>query len=277
MRFSAIFAAVSAIVMAPIAAAKMLPYPDNFPACGNTCFSNMLGQASNLGCGAAGTTNNAVDGACLCNNIDFTYGIIDCSNAACQNGEAATVIQYGINWCAEKGVIVDGLGATADPSIASSPTATVVATGNGGSQSTATNSDGSPVTTSVETTTVSGADGTTVAGIPVSTTLVLSTVTGTDGVVMTTTLATSTIFSVSDTAALSGTASESGSASTTETVTSGAESTSTEEASAGDTATATVSSMEGNPSSTTESGLGARQTAAPLGIIAAAGLAALMI
>lgn len=95
----------------------------------------MLGQAAQLGCGGGGSTADAVDGACLCKNIDFSYGIIDCANAVCDPGVAKTVIQYGINWCAgmftwllkltlhhdritnirftEKGVIVSGLSATA--------------------------------------------------------------------------------------------------------------------------------------------------------------------
>jgi CFEM domain len=45
-------------------------FPDeaSLPACGQLCFNNMLAQYSALGC-------NALDSYCLCNNVNFGYGI----------------------------------------------------------------------------------------------------------------------------------------------------------------------------------------------------------
>ncbi|KAI1184264.1 hypothetical protein F5B17DRAFT_91569 [Nemania serpens] len=296
MKTSIILAAISA----GLTTASLLAPPDNFPDCGTTCFNGVLGQAAELGCGGGGTTANAVDGACLCKNINFSYGIIDCANAACPPGVAKTVIQYGINWCAEKGVIVDGLSASADPAIASSPTATVIATattketssGSGTASVTAseiiltvTNSDGSPVPTTIGTTFISNSSTSATDGVlvPISTTEVVSTLTNSDGTVVTTTLATSTIFSTSfapsgsgtESVTATGSGSVSGSTITGEsTITTGGSTevtgvTTTLVSSTDDTATPT--------STSTDSGSGSRQTAAPVGIIAAAGLAALML
>ena len=53
----------------------------------------MLGQAAALGC-------DATDASCLCNNVRFGYGIRDCADAVCQNGNAETVIQFGVSYCA---------------------------------------------------------------------------------------------------------------------------------------------------------------------------------
>ncbi|CAL3971565.1 unnamed protein product, partial [Diplocarpon coronariae] len=58
-----------------------------------TCITNMLGQASSLGCADS-------DAACLCGNVNFAYGIRDCSTAAC-GGQvpAIPVIDYGVAYC----------------------------------------------------------------------------------------------------------------------------------------------------------------------------------
>ncbi|KAI1825447.1 hypothetical protein F4861DRAFT_538133 [Xylaria intraflava] len=288
MKVSVILAAISAA----IAGAKMLPPPDNFPACGTTCFGNMLGQATILGCGGGGSTEDAVNGACLCNNINFTYGIIDCSNQVCHGGDAKTVVQYGVNWCAEKGVLIDGLSQSADASIATSPSTTLFATASASASgtvsesevtSTVTNSNGSPITTLVGTTTLSTGSGgasTGVVTIPVSTTEIVSTLTGSDGAVSVTTLATSTIFSTTE--ATNGSGTTSGSASGTEPASQSTVSETKPTSTAGDTtesatATASDSSVESASATSTKSGSGTHQTAAPLGIIAAAGLAALVM
>jgi CFEM domain len=57
-----------------------------------TCVKNMLGLAPSLGC-------SANDAACLCKNANFGYGIRDCSNAACGEAVASTVIAYGNSYC----------------------------------------------------------------------------------------------------------------------------------------------------------------------------------
>ncbi len=63
------------------------------PACGQTCFSNMLAQYSSLGC-------TSPDPSCVCKNINFYYGIRDCSNAACGTAVASTVIAFESGYCA---------------------------------------------------------------------------------------------------------------------------------------------------------------------------------
>ena len=64
-------------------------YIDSFQ---QTCITNMLGLAPSLGCGAT-------DAACLCGNVNFAYGIRDCSNAACGSDVAPSVIAYGVAYC----------------------------------------------------------------------------------------------------------------------------------------------------------------------------------
>ena len=69
-----------------------VPGESNLPACGVTCFNNMLAQYSTLGC-------NALDSYCLCSNVNFGYGIRDCSNGACGTAVASTVIAFGSAYC----------------------------------------------------------------------------------------------------------------------------------------------------------------------------------
>ncbi|KAJ0382193.1 hypothetical protein COL922a_013062 [Colletotrichum nupharicola] len=64
----------------------------SLPSCGQTCFNNMLAQWSELGC-------SSQDAACLCNNVNFGYGLRDCSNGACGTAVASTVIAYGSAYC----------------------------------------------------------------------------------------------------------------------------------------------------------------------------------
>ncbi|KAI0437141.1 hypothetical protein F4803DRAFT_556285 [Xylaria telfairii] len=275
MKTSVVLGAISA----GLVAAELLSPPENFPACGTTCFGNMLGQASQLGCGSGGSTQDAVDGACLCKNINFSYGIIDCANAACPQGEAPTVIQYGLNWCAEKGVVVGGLSATPDPSIASSATTTISATsgsGDSGSNS-GTSATSTPVTDTTGTSSSVEGSVTTVMGttspsdgsagpsptggvvIPIGTTEIIATSTNSAGDVVTTTLATSTIFSTSDAANGSGTGSASATDSGSASDSTAPEPTPTE----GNGVVTTASSTEGATPTTTTSNGGSFQTAAP--------------
>ncbi|KAJ5893484.1 hypothetical protein N7495_005175 [Penicillium taxi] len=64
-----------------------LPPITSLPTCGQTCFNNMLAEYETLGC-------NSADPSCLCENIDFYYGIWDCVNEACGTAVASTVIAY---------------------------------------------------------------------------------------------------------------------------------------------------------------------------------------
>lgn len=63
------------------------------PTCGQTCFNNMKAQYSALGC-------SGPDSYCLCNNVNFGYGLRDCANGACGSAVASTVIAYGSAYCA---------------------------------------------------------------------------------------------------------------------------------------------------------------------------------
>ncbi|KAH7027556.1 uncharacterized protein B0I36DRAFT_375369 [Microdochium trichocladiopsis] len=65
---------------------------DSLPSCGKTCFNNMLGQYSALGCAAG-------DAYCLCNHPDFSNGLRDCSNGACGTSVGSTVISVGSAYC----------------------------------------------------------------------------------------------------------------------------------------------------------------------------------
>ncbi|KAI0424667.1 hypothetical protein F5Y09DRAFT_130776 [Xylaria sp. FL1042] len=276
MKTSVVLAAISA----GFVVADLLPPPDNFPACGTTCFGNMLGQASQLGCNSGGSSQDAVDGACLCKNVDFSYGIIDCANAVCPDGVASQVIQYGINWCGEKGIYISGLSATPDPSIASSPTYTLSAASTNGAGSTGSGtsaSTGSNIGGSSSTALSNGETATSGVEIPISTTEIVSTLTNSDGAVVTTTIATSTIFSTSSAESGSGTGSATGSGSASES-TLFTQSTNTASGSTEITSAATGESGTGSTPTSTDSDGAAWQTAAPVGLVAAAaGLAALMM
>ncbi|KUJ15132.1 uncharacterized protein LY89DRAFT_537440, partial [Mollisia scopiformis] len=65
---------------------------NSLPSCGQTCFNNMLGQYSALGCAKPVAT-------CLCANVNFEYGIRDCSNSACGTAVASAWIAYGSAYC----------------------------------------------------------------------------------------------------------------------------------------------------------------------------------
>ncbi|KAH6609995.1 carbohydrate-binding module family 18 protein [Trichoderma cornu-damae] len=65
----------------------------SLPSCGQTCFNNMLAQYSQLGCASP-------DPRCLCENVNFGYGLRDCSNGACGTAVASTVIAFGSSYCA---------------------------------------------------------------------------------------------------------------------------------------------------------------------------------
>jgi hypothetical protein len=52
----------------------------------------VLGQYSTLGC-------SSPDPGCLCKNVNFGYGIRDCSNGACGTAIASTVIAFESVYC----------------------------------------------------------------------------------------------------------------------------------------------------------------------------------
>lgn len=65
----------------------------SLPSCGQTCFNAMLAQYSALGCATE-------EPACLCENVDFSNGLRDCSNGACGTAVGSTVIAFGSAYCA---------------------------------------------------------------------------------------------------------------------------------------------------------------------------------
>jgi len=70
----------------------VIPGESLLPSCGQLCFNNMLAQYSTLGCAPW-------DSYCLCNNVNFGYGLRDCSNGACGTDVASTVIAFGSAYC----------------------------------------------------------------------------------------------------------------------------------------------------------------------------------
>merc|ERR1711977_116407 len=99
---------------------------ESLPSCGQTCITNMLGLAPSLGCGAT-------DAACLCGNVNFAYGIRDCSNAACGSDVAPSVIAYGVAYYSSAGVAIGG-SATATGSDVGSATVITTATSPTGTE-----------------------------------------------------------------------------------------------------------------------------------------------
>merc|ERR1711977_693079 len=163
---------------------------ESLPSCGQTCITNMLGLAPSLGCGAT-------DAACLCGNVNFAYGIRDCSNAACGSDVAPSVIAYGVAYCSSAGVAIGGsatatgsdVGSATVITTATSPTgtetSTVTGSGAAGSSSAITTSEIISVVTSedstfstvVGSTTIFGAGGAAGSASAITTSAIVSTVT----------------------------------------------------------------------------------------------------
>src|SRR3954468_19802922 len=61
----------------------------------------MLGKAPSLGCAAS-------DAACLCKNMNFYYGIRDCSSEACGADVSKQVVAFGTGYCKAAGVTIGG-------------------------------------------------------------------------------------------------------------------------------------------------------------------------
>ncbi|KAL7624550.1 hypothetical protein AAE478_006117 [Parahypoxylon ruwenzoriense] len=298
MKASAIIVGVASA----FAAAQGTTFPQGFPQCGVTCVNNMLQQASDLGCG------NDVTPTCLCTKQNFLYGVRDCATESCQDQNLAQqVIAYGSQYCADAGVSIPGLPASSGTNHPASSTIVATSSPTNGSDSqgpgntvvpiatseilsTVTNSDGSVFTSTVGTTTLEttqgSASGTGVGVlIPISTATIESTITNSEGVA-TSAVATSTIFSLSG--GSSGT--ESGSATTGVTeslLTSNGSTLAISVTTTGPASGETSEGMGSEPTSSegsqgshetsSTSNPAAQRTAAPVGFIAAAGLAALLL
>ncbi|KFG84047.1 CFEM domain containing protein [Metarhizium anisopliae] len=276
--------------------------------CGQTCANNMIaaGKAQELGCKEGDTK-------CLCSNPNFAYGLRDCSRAICSEQDVNQVIEYGVKYCEGAGVVITGgsggpsqtgsngeatqtgsNGAGASHTGSNSGEASHSATGGGEATqsgesgsgakvttlySTETGTDGKVITTPVATSTIEGGN----SGNGDASGSVLTYTTNGSQVV--TTLATAVS---SPTGTESSGATETGSGSESSTVGSGSESStggsgseSTSEGNGGASQTSeggagSQTTSNGGAATSTSKGLAAQITAAP-GILAAAGLAALLI
>jgi hypothetical protein len=85
--------AIAAQITFPVTTTATTTALSSLPSCGQTCFNNMVAQYSALGCSSPAP-------ACLCENVNFGYGLRDCSNGACGTAVASTVIAYGSAYCA---------------------------------------------------------------------------------------------------------------------------------------------------------------------------------
>ncbi|KAG5976700.1 hypothetical protein E4U58_000033 [Claviceps cyperi] len=258
--------------------------------CGQICANNMMttAKAEELGC-------KMNDIKCLCSNVNFMYGLRDCSHAVCNQQDANQVVAFGIKVCESMGGVVV-TGGNAAPSQSGT-------NGQGGAHVTTINTvvtgtDGKVMTHPVATSTIEGGSDGAHSG-SAHTTTIYGTLTGSDGKVITTAVATSVIEGGNTGA----TGSTGAGASTMTTMTSqpsapaGTESadTSVVTSATGGEATATHTSgsdsgvgagsgsgsqtsagRSSSATSTSSTGFAAHITAAP-GLLAAAGLAALLI
>ncbi|OAQ80174.1 CFEM domain-containing protein [Purpureocillium lilacinum] len=251
--------------------------------CAQTCANNMLSakKAEELKCKEG-------DLKCLCANVNFTYGLRDCTISVCGGKFEDQIIEYGKKICAGAGVVITTGGSNSGSATNTATDGGATKTGGDGSSgdakvstifSTVTGTDGKVQTTPVATTTIGGGEA--------------SGTTGNGGVVVTTeTSAGSQIIRTltTMTSGQSGTASGSG----TETGTASASETTGESSTGSETGVASTTSGEasgttgGNggasQTSATRSGTSSstgfaapQKTAAPAGILAAAGLAALFL
>ncbi|OTB16209.1 hypothetical protein K445DRAFT_21848 [Daldinia sp. EC12] len=215
MKASAILVGASAAVVT----AQGSGFPQGFPDCGVTCITNMLSQASQLGC-------SDITPSCLCTKQNFIYGVRDCATESCPDQSVAQqVIQYGSQYCASVGVAVSGIPsatgenpsasttvvATASPTVnpsssqgsASSASSASESSASGGSATQGSNSKSFTFTTITGSygdvyvsmiTASESASGTGVV-VPITTETVSTTISGSNGPV--TSAVTSTVFSTS--------------------------------------------------------------------------------
>ncbi|KAG6155786.1 hypothetical protein E4U25_003159 [Claviceps purpurea] len=284
----------SAVVALSLVAAVAAQDLSALAQCGQICANNMMtaAKAEELGC-------KMNDIKCLCSNVNFMYGLRDCSHAVCNQQDANQVVAFGVKVCESMGGVVV-TGGNAGPSQSG-------ANGQGGAHVTTihtvvTGTDGQVMTIPVATSTIEGGSDGAHSG-SAHTTTIYSTLTGSDGKVITTAVATSVIEGgnagatgsmdagastmttmMSQPSAPTGT--ESADASAVPSAT-GGEATATDGSGSGSGAGAGSGSGSGSGSqtsaggpssatSTSSTGFAAHITAAP-GLLAAAGLAALLI
>ncbi|KAL2887956.1 GPI-anchored CFEM domain protein [Ceratocystis lukuohia] len=82
-------AIMAALTIGAVSAADL----STLPACGQTCVSNMLAQATTFGC------SSAADTACICVAPAFSSGAKDCTAKSCEAGELPLVDTYISTMC----------------------------------------------------------------------------------------------------------------------------------------------------------------------------------
>jgi hypothetical protein len=292
--------AVSAFVAA-VAAQNV----SGLPQCGQTCVNNMLAddKADELGCDSG-------DVACLCVNPNFTYGVRDCSLAICDQDEVSEIVNRAIAICAEQGVLVTTAEGSASATSVGTESAAAATETSSESSSATVSTVLSTITSAVDTTTIgdgAGGVGGIVTTISSDGSAIVSTITSGAGGILTTissdgSAIVSTITSgagglvttiSSDGSAIVSTIT-SGAAGFLSTVTSdgstfvtsvaGAASSKASDAaskvsSIADEASSAISSAAGEATGTgdNDGAAGPQKTAAPLGILAAAGVAIMLL
>ncbi|KAF4808987.1 GPI-anchored CFEM domain protein [Colletotrichum siamense] len=266
---------------------------NDLPECGTKCIESMLGKAQSLGCVAD-------DKACLCRNVDFTYGIRDCSYQSCgDDAIAKQAIDYGVEICRQAGVAIT---ATPEATVTKpTGTETVVASPVVSSVFSVITSGGSTFSTLIGETTIAPSVGTgggqTVVPSPVSTSTFTTVVTSGESTFTTT--GETTLLGVGGVPGATGLPQPSVTAPVVSTITNG-DSTilstvgpttiltgetdiTTAPSEVSETASATATQQEtqsetGSAASASSTGLAPKQTAgSAVGILAAAGLAAMLI
>ncbi|KAG5927887.1 hypothetical protein E4U42_001594 [Claviceps africana] len=277
---NSIFKMKSVVVALSLVAAAAAQDVNALAQCGQICANNMMAaaKAEELGC-------KANDLKCLCSNANFMYGLRDCSHAVCSQQDANQVVAYGLKVCEGAGVAVTGGHAGASQSGA----------GAGASQSGSGAGAGASQTGAATGTGAGAGPGSGHGDAHV--TIISGPVTGTDGKVMTVPIATSTITGSVPGGIAGGAHSGSAHATTgtgpAATATDGGHTQSTlmtqptHSGTEGTGATATGTATGGEPTgaqtpsaapttTSTSTGFAAHITAAP-GLLAAAGLAALLL
>ncbi|KAK4120022.1 CFEM-domain-containing protein [Parathielavia appendiculata] len=231
------------LALAGAATVAAVDYPSNLPECGKKCATDMFGKAAELGCGPGDIT-------CLCSNVNFGYGIRDCSAAVCASVDQ---VNEAIDWhnslCSSAGVTTASLSSTTSAFGTATPS---------GSPVTSTATTATPITTSTWTSVfTSGSATTTLTGE--------TTISGISGVAGATTIPQTTVTSPIVSTRTEGSSTFETTVGTTTLVSSVT----------GDALSSALSSQASQASSSSSSGQGSQITAAPaLGFIAAAGIAA---
>ncbi|KAL1959155.1 hypothetical protein VTO42DRAFT_2660 [Malbranchea cinnamomea] len=158
----------SVVILALLTSLGLAQSQGGISDCAQMCLNNMLDLAEELGCARG-------DMACVCANIDFEYGIRDCTTEACPGDDPSAAIAAGLALCPEGSTPSETLTGSANPTETGSVTTT--------SALSSTRETGSTVTTETGT----GTGGTTVEPTTLTTVTTSGVSTETDGATATTT------------------------------------------------------------------------------------------